>query len=32
MLIKLGHLARVGANPALAKEADELISRASNFV
>jgi hypothetical protein len=28
MLIKLGHLARVGANPALAKEADELISRA----
>jgi len=27
MLIKLGHLARVGANPALAKEADELISR-----
>jgi hypothetical protein len=28
MLIKLGHLARVGANPALAKQADELISRA----
>jgi hypothetical protein len=28
MLIKLGHLARVGANPALAKEADELVSRA----
>ena len=28
MLIKLGHLARVGANPALANEADELISRA----
>jgi hypothetical protein len=28
MLIKLGHLARVGANPALAKETDELISRA----
>ena len=28
MLIKLGHLARVGANPALAKEADELMSRA----
>ena len=28
MLIKLGHLAQVGANPALAKEADELISRA----
>ena len=28
MLIKVGHLARVGANPALAKEADELISRA----
>jgi hypothetical protein len=28
MLIKLGHLARVGATPALAKEADELISRA----
>jgi len=28
MLIKLGHLARVEANPALAKEADELISRA----
>jgi hypothetical protein len=28
MLIKLGHLARVGANPTLAKEADELISRA----
>jgi hypothetical protein len=27
MLIQLGHLARVGANPALAKEADELISR-----
>src|SRR5216683_7671137 len=27
MLIKLGHLARVGANPALAEEADELISR-----
>jgi hypothetical protein len=28
MLIKLGHLAKVGANRALAKEADELISRA----
>src|SRR4029077_6024944 len=28
MLIKLGHLAREGANPTLAKEADELISRA----
>lgn len=28
ILIKLGHLARVEANPALAKEADELISRA----
>jgi hypothetical protein len=28
MLIKLGHLARVGASPALAKEADELIRRA----
>jgi len=28
MLIELGHLARVGANPTLAKEADELISRA----
>jgi hypothetical protein len=27
MLIKLGHLARVGANPALAQEADESISR-----
>src|SRR6266852_5519189 len=31
MLIKLGHLARVGANPALAKEADELIGRALRF-
>jgi hypothetical protein len=28
MLIKLGHLARVGANPAMAKDADELVSRA----
>ncbi len=28
MLIRLRHLARVGASPALAKEADELISRA----
>jgi hypothetical protein len=28
MLITLGHLARVGANPALTKEADELVSRA----
>jgi hypothetical protein len=28
MLIRLGHLARVGANPGLAKDADELVSRA----
>jgi hypothetical protein len=28
MLMKLGHLARVGANPGLAKGADELVSRA----